>query len=264
MSGPSAFLAAVLMVAGVSVLHADNEFQSLHGRCSVAPSSGTDRARLQLESEGCTGDHQGCGNHDSDSVPWSDFTGLAAADFQRDGAHLDAVIAAEAGKITCSGVVHGLELSGEFTFNPDPSFVARMRQMGFSGFTSEMLEAYTLFHVEIAWIQALQSGGVTGIDSGKIIALRIFKVDGSYVREMAALGYSNLPAEKLIAFKVHGVNPDEVRQYRALGYQPDADELIQMRIFKITPDFIHRMDTRGLGKLTISKLVKIRIFDLAD
>jgi len=55
-----------------------------------------------------------------------------------------------------------------------------------------------------------------------------------------------------------------VRQYRALGYQPNADELIQMRIFKVTPDFIQRMSQRGLGKLTISKLVQIRIFKLAD
>jgi hypothetical protein len=81
---------------------------------------------------------------------------------------------------------------------------------------------------------------------------------------MAAAGYANLPAGKLIAFGVHGVNPDDVKQYRAMGYNPTADELIQMRIFKVTPDFIHRMEARGFNNLTISKLVQIRIFNLAD
>jgi hypothetical protein len=55
-----------------------------------------------------------------------------------------------------------------------------------------------------------------------------------------------------------------VRQIRALGYQPTVDQLIQIRIFKVTPDFIQRMHDRGLGNLTISKLVQIRIFKLAD
>jgi hypothetical protein len=63
---------------------------------------------------------------------------------------------------------------------------------------------------------------------------------------------------------VQRVDPEEVKQIRALGYQPTLDELIQMRIFKVTPDFIHRMQARGLNNLTISKLVQIRIFKLAD
>jgi len=55
-----------------------------------------------------------------------------------------------------------------------------------------------------------------------------------------------------------------VKQIRALGYQPTIDQLIQIRIFKITPDFIRRMQARGLKDLTIDKLVQIRIFKLAD
>jgi hypothetical protein len=79
-----------------------------------------------------------------------------------------------------------------------------------------------------------------------------------------ALGYPTPDAGKLIALRVQHVDPEQVRQIRALGYEPTLDELIQMRIFKVTPDFIHRMQARGLGNLTISKLVQIRIFQLAD
>jgi hypothetical protein len=63
---------------------------------------------------------------------------------------------------------------------------------------------------------------------------------------------------------VQGVDAAEVREIRALGYQPTFDELIQIRIFKITPDFIRHMEARGLKDLTIAKLVQIRIFKLAD
>lgn len=63
---------------------------------------------------------------------------------------------------------------------------------------------------------------------------------------------------------MHRVDPDEVKQIRALGYQPTLDELIQMRIFNITPGFIHRMRARGFENLTIPKLVQIRIFNLAE
>jgi hypothetical protein len=102
------------------------------------------------------------------------------------------------------------------------------------------------------------------MNTDNVIALHIFKITPDFVRSMDALGYSHLPAEKLIAFGVHHVNPDEVKEYRALGYQPTADQLIQMRIFKVTPDFIHRMQDRGFSNLTIAKLVQIRIFKLAD
>jgi len=264
MKARALFLGALVVSASTLALRADDQLQPLHGSCSIAPSTESDRVQFKLERGACDGGkHGGCDMNDS-SMSLSNFTGFSLAELKNDGAHVDAVIAAEAGKLTCSGTVHDLTLSGDFTFVPDPAFIAHMRQMGFTGYDSEKLEAYTIFHVETSWIQALQSAGVTGITADNIIALRIFKVDPTYVKSMADLGYANLPAEKLIAFKIHGVNPDEIKQYRAMGYQPNADELIQMRIFKVTPEFIQHMQARGLNNLTISKLVQIRIFKLAD
>jgi hypothetical protein len=257
-------LSAFLATGTVTFCIAQAPFSSLHGHCSIAPGMKDGQVRFELEEGVCGDDHQDCHSHESDSMPLTTFSGFTLDDLKREGAHLDAVISAEAGKLTCSGTVHDLTLSGESTFVPDAAYVARMRQMGFDDFDSHKLEAYTLFDIETSWIRSLQAEGASDMDSGNIIALRIFKVDASYVREMTALGYPHLAADKLIAFKVQGVNPEEVRQYRALGYQPTADELVQMRIFKVTPDFIQRMSSRGLGKLTISKLVQIRIFKLAD
>jgi hypothetical protein len=84
------------------------------------------------------------------------------------------------------------------------------------------------------------------------------------VRSLTSLGYAMPTADQLISLSVQGVNGEEVKQIRALGYEPTVDQLIQIRIFKITPDFIQRMQARGLKDLTIDKLVQIRIFKLAD
>jgi hypothetical protein len=258
-------LLSALLATGVTTLcAAQDQFPTLRGHCAIAPGLKDGQVRFELEEGDCGDDGHNCHNHDNDSMPLSTFSGFTLADLQREGAHLDATISAEAGKLTCSGIVHDLTLSGESSFVPNPAFVAKMGQMGFNDFDSRKLEAYTLFHIETSWIRSLQAEGVSEMDSGNIIALRIFKVDATYVRQMAGIGYPRLAAGKLIAFKVQGVNPEEVRQVRALGYQPTTDELIQMRIFKVTPVFIQRMRSRGLGMLTIGKLVQIRIFKLAD
>jgi hypothetical protein len=257
-------LAALLLFTGSRLFSAQDQLQTLHGHCSIAPSAMSGHVQFEMEDGDCDSSDRHCHNHDNDEMPLSNFTGLALADFEREGAHLEARIVAEAGTITCAGEVHGLALTGDYTFVPDPAFVEHMGKLGFNGFNSEKLEAYTLFHIETSWVQSLLEAGVSDIDTGKILALKIFKIDAAYVKEMAAIGYPGLSAEKLISFGVQGVNADEVKQYRALGYQPNADELIQMRIFKVTPEFIQRMHDRGLGNLTISKLVQIRIFKLAD
>jgi hypothetical protein len=242
-------------------LQAEEELKTLTGSCSITATSNGTEADLRLERVGCEGNRD-CLTQTQE--PLSVFSGFALADLQREGAHLEARIRAEAGTITCSGAVHEGRMSGAFTFVPDPAFVHRMLQMGFRDLEAEKLQAYTLFGIGIDWVHSLQSAGVGGLDSGNLIALRIFRVDTGYVRSLNNLGYTTPDAGKLIALRVQHVNPEEVKQIRAMGYQPTLDELIQMRIFEITPDFIHRMQAKGLSNLTISKLVQIRIFQLAE
>jgi hypothetical protein len=266
MSVRAAILTALLCLAGSRLFSAEDQLQPLHGHCTIAPSTMPERVRYEFTHGRCDNDYgnrNDCHEQDSD-VPISEFAGLALADFEHEGAHIEARIVAEAGTITCSGAIHDLTLAGDLTFTPDASFVEHMVRLGFTGLDSSKLEAYTLFHIETSWVEGLQAAGVSDMDSGNLIALRIFKITPDFVRSMASLGYANLPADKLIAFGVHHVNPDEVKQVRALGYNPTADELIQMRIFKVTPDFIERMRNRGFNNLTIAKLVQIRIFKLAD
>jgi hypothetical protein len=253
-------LCGFMAVCTCLFLQAEEELRTLTGSCSITATANGTEADFRLQRGGCEGN---CSSTQTQQ-PLSAFTGFALADLQREGAHLDARIRGEAGTITCSGAVHDGRMSGAFTFVPDPAFVDRMLRMGFRDLEAEKLQAYTLFGVGIAWVHSLQAAGVSGLDSANLIALRIFHVDTDYVRSLNALGYTTPDAGKLVALRVQHVNAEEVKQIRAMGYQPTLDELIQMRIFKVTPDFIHRMQARGFNNLTIGKLVQIRIFQLAE
>jgi hypothetical protein len=256
------FFGTLLIALGIVSLQADEILNSLKGTCTIMASTEANRFDLRLERGSCVY-HRHCSDNNMQQ-PLDAFAGFSLADLRRDGAHIDAVLTAEAGRLSCSGSIHDSRLTGDFTFEPNRAFVERMKELGIIGLDSEKLEAYALFHIEAFWVRSLQQAGVTGIDASNLIAMKIFKVNAGYVQSLASLGYPNLSAEKLIAMSIHGVNTDDIKQIRAMGYQPNTDELVQMRIFKVTPEFIHSMQAKGFNNLTISKLVQIRIFKLDE
>jgi hypothetical protein len=260
---PQRIAGLFLIVLGIASLRADEVLHSLKGRCNIRASTfHSDNFELRLERSDCI-DNKNC-NDSETNEPLTAFTGLSLSDLNREGAHAEAVLQAGAGTLTCSGSIHNSQLVGDFTFEPNKAFVERMRALGITGLDSQKLEAYTLFHIEADWVQSLETAGVTGIDASNLIAMKIFHVDAGYVHSLNSLGYATPSAQKLIALKVQNVDTNEVKQVRALGYQPTLDELIQMRIFKVTPEFIQQMQDRGFKDLTISKLVQIKIFKLDE
>jgi hypothetical protein len=253
-------LLTVISCAG-ALLHAAT-LGPLNEKCRIGLSEETGKFSLHIDHGECHGERP-CGSSFSNEL-FSRFTGISQEDLAREGARLSAALTAEAGTFTCTGTVHNHELSGDAVFTPDPAFIDRMAQMGFNGFDAEKLQVYAFVNVESSFARSLQQTGLRGITIDNLIALRIFNVDPAYIKSITELGYEQPGADKFIALKVQNVNAEEVRQLHSLGYQPTLDELIQVRIFHITPEFIHHMQDRGLKDLTIAKLVQIRIFKLAE
>ena len=251
----------VFAAAGLSLNAAS--LDPLHESCAIGAGDKAGMLRLEVSEGDCRG-LKNCGNHNMSDVPSSRFTGISLAELANNGAHLTATLFAEAGTLTCTGTVRDDELEGSAVFTPDAGFVTRMKQIGFSGYDTEKLLACALLNVQSEWAQSLKQAGVPDMTTDNLIALRVFNVDPAYVHSITALDFPMPTADQLIAMACQGVNAEEVRQIRALGYQPNFDQLIQIRIFKVTPDFIHRMQARGLKDLTLEKLVQIRIFKLAD
>jgi hypothetical protein len=256
--------ALVLALAAAStVLLAAQSFEPLRSKCEISPS--TDGANLSLHTfnqRDCPeGNH--CGSNFSNES-MNRFSGVTLLDLANDGAHLTATLKGEAGAFTCTGTVHDHELYGDAVFTPDTTFVDRMGKLGFTGYDSQKLQAYTFLDVTNDFARSLQQANIKGVTTDNLIALRIFKIDPAYAQGFVSMGYEQPDAGKLIGLKVQGVNAEEVRQIRDLGFKPTLDELIQIRIFHITPEFVHRMQGRGLKDLTISKLVQIKIFKLDE
>ncbi len=259
---PCRSIGTIATLAALSVsLHAAS-LAPLHARCFIGASEEAGKFSLHIDKDECNGGRH-CGSSFSNES-MDRFTGITMADLSRDGASLTATLSAEAGTFTCSGTVRSGELSGDSVFTPDAAFVEHMDSIGYTGLDSEKLEAYAFVGVSTAWVQSMKQTGVRRLTIDNLIALRIFNVDPEYIHGITALGYDLPDADQLVGLKVQGVNAEEVRRIRALGFQPTLDELIQIRIFHITPDFIQRMQDRGLKDLTIAKLVQIRIFKLAE
>jgi hypothetical protein len=253
---------SLIAIGSVSFVYADEILNAIKGSCSITASAEGDQFVIRLERNACS-ETRSC-SEQTFTQPVGAWSGLSLADLRREGTHAVGALRAEAGSISCSGNVHNQALVGDYTFEPNQAFVSRMDGLGIHGLTTEKLQAYTLFHIEAAWVQSLQKEGIDGIDANSLIALKIFKVEPNYVDRMRVLGFGTPTAQKLIAMKVHHVDPDEVMKIRALGYQPTLDQTLQMGIFRVTPDFIERMQSRGIKNLTISKLVQIRNFKLDE
>jgi hypothetical protein len=253
---------ALVVIGCVSLVYADQIVKTLQGTCRISASATDNQLEIRLERASCN-EARDC-HEQTMTGPASAWTGFAPADLSRNGSHVDAVMRAEAGTLTCSGTVREQVLVGDYSFSPNDAFVARMGQLGITGFDARKLQAYALFRVDSSWTESLQKAGISGIDANNLLAMKIFKVEPAYVEDLKKLGYATPTAQKLIALRVHKVEPEEIRRVRSLGYDPTLDELVQMRIFKVTPEFIERMRARGLNNLTISKLVQIRIFKLDE
>ena len=251
----------VVAAACALPLHAAS-LDPFRAQCSISASEETGKYKVEIDKENCDEGHHCGSNFSSESL--DRFTGISIQDLTRENAGLTATLHAEAGTFRCSGVVRQGKLTGASLFTPDSDFVTRMDRMGYTGLDSEKLQAYAFVDVQSAWVESMKNTGVRGITIDNLIALRIFRVDPQYIHGITELGYELPNADQLIGLKVQGVNAQEVRQIRGLGFKPTLDELVQIRIFHITPDFIHRMQERGLKNLTIAKLVQIRIFNIAD
>jgi hypothetical protein len=255
-------LAIIAAIASAALTLPAQTLAPLHGKCEISLSPDAGKLSVRLNDADCPADRH-CGTSFSDES-MNRFTGVGPADLDRDGAQLTANLTAEAGTFACAGSVHDHALSGDSLFTPDTAFAARMAQLGFSGLDSQKLQAYAFINVTSEFARSLQQDHIAGLTTDNLIALRIFNIDPAYADGFVSLGYEKPDADKLIGLKVQGVNAEETRQLRALGFKPSLDDLIQVRIFKITPDFIHRMQDRGFKNLTLAKLVQIRIFNLAE
>jgi hypothetical protein len=258
-------LALVLLLVGSSTI---SLAQGFSGLCMISESQRLDkpsRSQLMLVENGCGKDTDSdCTNMNNSTVEWSRWTGVSQAQLQAAGSALTAQMTGEAGALECTGTVHDGVLSGRYRFSPDASFPQKMAAIGFDGITERKQLSYLMLDISTAWVKEMRGLGVTDLSTNQLTSLKALHVDANYIHTMAAAGYPELRANKLTEMKAVGVTPEKVQEAKSLGFQPTEQELVQMSIFKIDRPFVERMRARGLGDLTLAKLIKIKIFKLDD
>jgi hypothetical protein len=233
-----------------------------NGSCSIRAGRTEEKMSFDWQRGDCVAGHR-CNDGGSDML-WSKWSGVMPGDLQHEGAAVDARMKAESGEMRCVGTVHDAAMRGTYSFTPDAAFAKRMEAMGFVDQAPERLQGYAMLDVTTTWVKEMKDAGVTEMTAEKLMGLRALKVDPAYVKGMAAAGYPELRANKLTSMKAVGVSPEKVQAVRAMGYQPTEEELIQMSVFKIDAPFVERMKARGFQNLTITQLVKIKVFKLDE
>ena len=73
-----------------------------------------------------------------------------------------------------------------------------------------------------------------------------------FIKAIEARGYKNVPAEDLVKMRIHKVTPEEMDQLKTLGFGGMAiDDLVKFRIHKVTPEYIKSM--KDVGFVTVSE-----------
>jgi len=81
-----------------------------------------------------------------------------------------------------------------------------------------------------------------------------------FLTGIVAAGFRNLTVDELIDLKIHGVTPEFAVAVKQAGYtNVSAHELVDMAIHGVDVDFIRAMKDNGLTNLSVADLVSLRI-----
>ena len=81
-----------------------------------------------------------------------------------------------------------------------------------------------------------------------------------FIAGLAAQGYKNIDVEELIELRIHGVTPEYIAELKTLGLTGlTTKELKELRIHGVTGDYIRELNGAGLQNLSAEQLKRLRI-----
>ena len=193
------------------------------------------------------------------SADWNtaDLKGL---DLTTSGKHdVRFTIARDAGTLEAEGFVSGRNGAGLFKFTPNPKYAADMAALGFPGVEEDKQLGMALSDVSLAFAKEMRELKIHDLDLRALRSFRVHKIDTAYVKSLRGEGLTTAAAKDLVAFRIHGVTPEYVKAVRAQGFAPTEKQLVAMRIHGVTPEYIAGLKKRGMEKLTLDKVISLKI-----
>lgn len=199
----------------------------------------------------------------STSMPMkiADFKGLSAAVMRGSGPGTFR-LEREAGAIQYEGEWSDGKGRGEFVFTPSPAFRSKIAGLGVRGASTldegDLLQ-FALFNVSSSLISELRSFGYDEITSDELVAVAIHRVTPEFIRELRAYGYRDLSIENLTTMRIHGITTDYARDMVIDDRRPDGQQLINLKIHGVQPEFMTALRGSRNRKLTFDDLVSLKI-----
>src|SRR5262245_7643172 len=143
-------------------------------------------------------------------LPLREFTGLNP----NANSNVQFTLQRVAGAVFFDGLFKDGKGVGDFKFTPNSGFIARMRNLGYDGLTTEKLFTMAVLDVNAKFINELKSLGYDRPALDQLIGLRALGVTAAFAREAQGWGFGKLSTEELIEVKAMGINPDYIRSMK--------------------------------------------------
>jgi hypothetical protein len=204
----------------------------------------------------------GSDNNHSSSYPWSNFSGVDAADLRGASHPVTFTVNRDAGLLSCRGQAQNDRAAGFCDFAGSQAYADGLARRGIRGAEGVHLLHLALCDFDLATLDEFERLGYDRPSLDDVMAVAVHNVDAEYARGMAEAGYRLGDVGELVAMRIHGVTPDYVRELAANGpawRNIPASDLLALRIHSVTPEFAREMAQLGYSGEAPSQLVAMRI-----
>ncbi len=196
--------------------------------------------------------------------------------------------ATEGGTFRFRGERSGAKAAGQFSFSPNPDYVARVTPhlraapsgsdwlwLTLQDVQAEEIEAFArsgarldaaevcrlkAHGVKPEYLAAVREGQDFSID--EVIRLRTYGVPSDGPAKLRQAGYQ-FGADSLVRLRTYGVTVEEAAAWKEAGFALDANELVRLRTYGVRPAF-GKAVRAVLSQPTVDELVRLRTYGVSE
>jgi hypothetical protein len=105
----------------------------------------------------------------------------------------------------------------------------------------------------------LHRGKIERTEDDDLFTLALHDVSTDFIKSMQAIGYKTT-LERYLRMRIFNVTPEYVHEMQSIGFsQLDEEDVIKSKIHRVTPDFVREMRAEGYADISFDDLVRFRI-----